>query len=382
MPASSKASTDTDIFAALTAINPFEKPPIVREQNIWGESFPDVPSLNAVASDSLFTAMKKVQAAESISEKVTSMVFTAERGVGKSHVIRRIRHRLQATGEGTFIYASADKYGDLDYVDALFQQSVAESLDQLGSEGVTQWQEIAALMVARAIRASNAKATVLAARDLVSKFDQVYHNSRAKNKDLVSDLSQAIRRLKPNTDLYLLRAVIWTLSEERGSLAVKWLAGEPLSTQDAADLRLPVQRQAESEKNASALSFVCEILALVSEFKPLVVCFDELDTLAANADGYTTVMVILDLVKRLVGAVCQSEHGNGIVILTVVQSDSWSHAKITKKYSSEKISSYGEPIELVYLNAGTICDLAAATLQKFYEKKGLIAPTPIYPFDG
>ncbi len=381
MPASSKASTAADIFAALTAINPFEKPPIVREQNIWGESFPDVPALNAVASDSLFEAMKKVQAAESISEKVTSMVFTAEKGVGKSHVIKRIRHRLQATGEGTFIYASADKYGDLNYVDALFQQSVAESLDQLGSEGVTQWQEVAALMVARAIRASNAQATILAARDLVSRFDQVYHNSRARNRDLVSDLSQAIRRLKPNTDLYLLRAIIWTLSEERGSLAVKWLAGEPLSTQDAADLRLPVQRQAESERNASALSFLCKILAWVSEYKPLVVCFDELDTLVTNDDGYTTVMMILDLVKRLAGAVGQFEGSNGIVILTVMQPDSWRQMKLTRAYSSEKISSYGKPISLDYLNADTMCDLVTVTLQRFYEKKGLIAPTPIYPFD-
>ena len=54
MPAHSNASAEPAILAALSANNPFERPPIVKEQNIWGESFPDIPSLNAAASDTVF----------------------------------------------------------------------------------------------------------------------------------------------------------------------------------------------------------------------------------------------------------------------------------------------------------------------------------------
>ena len=78
-------------MAALQANNPFEKPPVVREQNIWGESFPDVSSLNAHASDAVFHALEKVRSSDSSLDKVTSIVFTADRGVGKSHVIKRIQ---------------------------------------------------------------------------------------------------------------------------------------------------------------------------------------------------------------------------------------------------------------------------------------------------
>ncbi|MGD1864216.1 MAG: P-loop NTPase fold protein [Phormidesmis sp.] len=189
MSVSSKASSESAILSALNANNPFERPPVVKGQNIWGESFPDVLTLNARASDSVFSALKKIQNADSSLEKVTSIVFTADRGVGKSHVIKRIRKRLQATSEGIFVYASADKYGDLNLINALFQQSIAESLEQQGGEGVTQWQEIAVLMVAEALRSNKASATVPSALGLVRKFDIAYQKTRAQGKDLVGDLT-------------------------------------------------------------------------------------------------------------------------------------------------------------------------------------------------
>ncbi len=377
-----EASTESTILSTLRSNNPFERPPVVKDQNIWGESFPDVASLNVIASDTVFEALDKVRTADSTLNKVTSIVFTAERGVGKSHVIRRIRQRLQASGQGVFIYASADKYGDLDYINALFQQSVAESLEQRGSAGVTQWQEIAALMVAEALSASKASAKVPAAKVLVSKFDQICQDSRQrKQKDLVGELVKVVRRRRPNIDPYILRAIIWTLSEERGSFAVKWLAGEQLDMQDAADLRLPPQEKSEGERDARALTYVAKILSLISEYKSVSICFDELDTHVSNRDGYTAEIVILDLVKRLFDSIGSSETSKGIVLLTVVLPDSWSRVSMIMIASAMKISSYGEPIELKYLNEQTVRELAIATLQKFYNKQGLTPPTPIYPFE-
>ena len=381
MPVSQKASAETAILSALNTNNPFERPPIVKEQNIWGESFPDIPSLNAKASDSLFEALKKVRAADSSLEKVTSLVFTADRGVGKSHVIKRIRRRLQATSEGVFIYASADRYGDLSLINSLFQQSIAESLEQPGSAGVTQWQEIATLMVTEALRSNNANAKVPVAPDLVKRFDRVYHDKRSQGRDLVKDLATAIRKLKPSADAYILRAIVWTLSEERGPIAVKWLAGEQLDAQDAADLRLPPNNKSEGEANASAPTTIAKLISLMGEYKTVIICFDELDTIAADENGFTTAFVILDLIKRLFDSVSQSDRAKGIITLTVLLPNLWRQVKQSKDASSEKISAYSEPIDLEYLNVETAKDLCALTLGKFYEKKGLTAPNPLYPFD-
>ena len=381
MSVSQKASAETAVLAALNANNPFERPPVVKEQNIWGESFPDIPELNAKASDSLFAALEKVRAADSSLEKVTSLVFTADRGVGKSHVIKRIRRRLQSTSEGLFIYASADRYGDISLINSLFQQSIAESLEQPGSEGVTQWQEVATLMVAEALRANKSTAKVPAAPDLVQRFDRVYHDKRTKNRDLVSDLTKAVRKLKPSADAYIVRAIIWTLSEDRGPLAVKWLAGEQLDPQDAADLRLPPNNKGENEANASAPTTIAKLLSLIGEYRTVIICFDELDTIAADDNGFTTAFVILDLIKRLFDSVGQSDRAKGIITLTVLLPNLWRQVKQSKDASSEKISAYAEPIDLEYLNAETAKKLCALTLTKFYEKKGLAASDSIYPFD-
>ncbi len=379
MPASPKTSADSAIIAALQANNPFERPPVVKEQNVWGESFPDIASLNAEASDSVFNALKKLRSADSSLDKVMSVVLTSDRGVGKSHVIKRIRKRLQATGEGVFIYASADRYGDLNLVNALFQQSIAESLEQVGGEGVTQWQEIAVLMVAEALRANRSSATVPAPADMVKKFDKALQKNRAKGNDLVGDLVKVIRRLKPNADPYILRAIVWTLSEERGSFAVKWLAGEQLEAQDAIDLRLPPNHKTEEETNATALSTTVRLISLIGEYKSVLIFFDELDTIAIDSDGYPTAFVILDLVKRLFGSLSPSGKAKGIVILTVLLPDLWRHVEQAKFASTEKISSRGKPISLGYLNAESANELAALTLKKFYSKKGIVPPTPVYP---
>jgi len=380
MSATSQPSANAAILSALRANNPFERPPVVKEQNVWGDSFPDVSSLNSKASDSIFDALRKIRASDSSLDKVTSVVFTSDRGVGKSHIIRRIRKRLQATGEGILIYASADKYGDLNLINSLFQQSVAESLEQMSGEGVTQWQEIATLMVAEALRAHNSKATIPSAPDMVRKFDRALQKHRIAGKDLVNELVKAARRLKPKTDPYLLRAIIWTLSEERGVLAVKWLAGEAIEAQDAIDMRLPQNNRIEEETNASALSTTAEILSLVGEYKSVVVCFDELDTLVEDEYGFPAAFVILDLVKRLFGAVTQSDRAKGVVTLTVLLPNIWSQVKRTKDASAEKISAYSDPISLEYLNDDTAAELAALTLKKFYAKKALVPPTAVYPF--
>ena len=382
MPVQPKVSAESALLSALDKNNPFERPPIVTEQNIWGESFPDIPSINKKASDSLFDAVRKVKASDSSLEKVTSLVFVSDRGVGKSHVIKRIRRRLQATSEGVFIYASADKYINLSAINSLFQQSVAESLEQMGGENVTQWQEIATLMVAEALRDSKPSATVPSAPDLVAKFDQIYHARREQNIDLVSHLAKVIRKLKPSADPYVLRAIVWTLSEERSFLAVKWLAGEQLSVQDAAELRLPTRDQSEREANDSAFKRLLEIFSLIGEYRTAIVCFDELDTKAADENGYPAEYVVLNLVKQLFDSISQSRQAKGVVIVTALLPSTWRRVKQNEQASLERVSAYSEPIDLEFMNAESVKELCELTLEKFYKKKDLIPPSPIYPLSG
>jgi hypothetical protein len=378
----SQVSSTEALMAALQANNPFEKPPVVKEQNIWGESFPDVSKLNAHASDAVFKALDKARVSNSSLDKATSIVFTADRGVGKSHVIKRIRKRLRAENQALFIYASADKYGDLDLVNCSFQQSVAASLDQPGSIEVSQWQEIAALIVTDALKDSNPKAKTPSTKDLTAKFDKAYKNSRAKGKDLVTDLTRAIRKLKPKVDPYIIRAIVWTLSEEMGSLAVKWLAGEQLDAQDAIDLHLPNNQKGDKEREAHALSLTSKIISFIGEYRSVCICFDELDTPASNSLGLPTAVVIADLVRKLFTTLQQSEGGRGIVVLTVLLPDIWNMLSQDVEVSAtDKVAAAGKAIDLKNVDSDSILELVSLWLSPFYAARRLIPPTSIYPFE-
>ncbi|MDM9382328.1 hypothetical protein QUB80_16610 [Chlorogloeopsis sp. ULAP01] len=55
--------------AAVKSHNPFLNAGIVKEQDIWGQGFPDVPTLNAHASDAVFQAIELVLTSSSTQEK-------------------------------------------------------------------------------------------------------------------------------------------------------------------------------------------------------------------------------------------------------------------------------------------------------------------------
>lgn len=134
------------VNAAINSHNPFINAGIVKEQNIWGKGFPDVTTLNQHASKKIFEAIEFVRQTKHSQDKITSIAITAQQGVGKTHLLSRIRHQLEKEGGALFIYASANNYTDLNLVKYQFQQTLADSLSKTGSQGVMQWQEVATAM--------------------------------------------------------------------------------------------------------------------------------------------------------------------------------------------------------------------------------------------
>lgn len=130
---------------AIKSQNPFDRPLFVRQQDVWRKGFPDVPALNAHVSDAVFEAVSKVRTGQ---RQAASITITAEKGLGKSHIISRIRHRLQAENGTLFVYMS--EYGNLDRIKNEFLQVLASSLKRDGSQEVMQWQELATAMVLKA----------------------------------------------------------------------------------------------------------------------------------------------------------------------------------------------------------------------------------------
>ncbi|WP_341734256.1 P-loop NTPase fold protein [Microcoleus sp. EPA2] len=372
--------------AAIQNHNPFSKAGIVKEQDIWGKGFPDIPTLNAHASDAIFQAVEKVQTTQSSQEKVTSLVLTAQQGVGKSHILSRTRHRLETNGGALFVYASVNNYTDLNLIKYQFQQTLANSLSHTGSQRVMQWQEIAAAMANEGFKAINSATPNLSPQELIKRFDRVCASWATKNKNFMNTLTKQVLKTKSKADPYIVRAVLWTLSEVETPFAIKWLSGEELDTSKAEELGLPANSgKTNQDREAESLNNVQQILNLVSYYSPVIICFDEIDVnTSCRDDGLTTPQVIADLVKRLYDTLEHSALGQGLVIITVMMPYTWTDTvNVMSGGIPDRLSTYTQrkPIDLKYLNSDSLVDLVQLWLQDFYNIRNLNPPHPVYPFE-
>jgi hypothetical protein len=373
------------INAAIQNHNPFSKSGIVKEQAIWTKGFPDLPTLNAHASDAIFQAVEKVRTIQSSQEKVTSLVLTASMGVGKSHVLSRVRHRLESTGSALFVYASVNNYTDLNLTKYQFQQTLADSLSRVGRQGVMQWQEIAAAMANECFKARNPAAPNLSPQKLLDQIDEVCASWATKNKNYMKALTKQFLKTRSNVDPYIVRSVMWTLSEVETPFAIKWLSGEELDKSKAEELGLPTNSGKTNQgREAEALNNIQQILNLVSYYSPIIICFDEIDVDSnCRDDGFTTPQVIADLVKRLYDTLEQSELSQGLVIITVMSPDTWKIVNMMPAGILDRVSTYTQrkPIELKYLDGDSLVDLVKLWLEDFYNVRNLTPPYPLYPFE-
>ncbi len=204
MTSSSYSTLDLD--NAIKSQNPFDRSLVVRTQDVWGKGFPDVPSLNAHALDAVFESIEKVRTRQ---RPVVGITITAEAGLGKSHLISRIRYRLQADGSALFVYMS--ECGDLNRIKIEFLRTLAASLKQNGSRGVTQWRELATALVNEAYNKSYTP------QQMVNQFS----GALAKNSKLVDHIRDRVFQVKPNIENPdIITAILWTLSSDpsyRGS---------------------------------------------------------------------------------------------------------------------------------------------------------------------
>lgn len=346
--------------------NPFAGHIVVRPQQIWGKSFPDVPSINAYASDAVFNAVEKIRKKQ---RETVGITITAEKGLGKSHIISRIRHRLQTEDGCLFIYMS--KYDNLNQIKYQFLQNMSSSLRAFGSQNVMQWQEIAAALI------NEAKQWNYTPQQYIGQFP-IWLN-KYSNK-FVEQLTKLILPIKPEIiNPYIIQAILWTLSPVHTNYANRWLSGLEITHEDAELMGLPNPKK--DDREAEALSNIRQILDITSDYRIPVICFDELDIADMADNGFTAPQVIANLVKDL-----YNNLKRGVLLLTMYP-ETWNEQirvlpqaeAVVDRLASEQ--SDRQPIALQYLNSDDIVNLVKTWLQEFYQKHQQTPPHPLYPFN-
>ena len=346
--------------------NPFAGHIVVRSSQIWGKSFPDVPSIHARASNAVFDAVDKVSKGE---RETVGITITAEKGVGKSHIISRIRHRLQAENSALFIYMG--KYDNLNQIKYEFLQTVASSLRAHGSQNVMQWQEIATALI-NEVRGWNYTPQ--------QYIDGIYPKWLHKySNKFIDKLTEIILQNKPEiTNPYLIKAILWTLSSVHSTYANYWLAGLDLTQNQAEAMGLP--NFEKDDKEAEGLKTVRQILDIISDYKVPVICFDELDSTEADDNGFLLAQVVASLVKDL-----YNNLRRGVFVLAMYPG-TWNEQirvlpqanAVIDRLASEQLDR--NPLKLSNPNSDDIVAIVSQWLQVFYEENQVIPSHPLYPF--
>ena len=355
-------SSITDLNKLIEAHNPFDRSLVVRSHDVWEKNFPDVPSINAPISDFVFQGIEQIRKGQ---RSVLGITIRAEKGLGKSHLISRIRRRIKDEGCAFFVYMSETDYGDLDQINSQFLSTLAFSLKQVGSQEVTQWQELAVALINEMYKTNHAP------QQIVNRFPGAF----ARNPKLVDNLTAKACQLKPDVkDPYVLQAILWTLSPDKGIFAINWLSGKELSQSQADAMGLPNPR--EEDREARALSIASQVLDLIGDYKTIVICFDEVEPKNCNSKGLTTPQVVALLAKDL-----YSKLKRGILMMAIFP-QTWAHQINAMPESHSVIDRIGERVlDLKNLNSDDVVNLVSNWLKDFYDQKGLTPHESVYPFN-
>ncbi|MEZ2228977.1 hypothetical protein [Microcoleus sp.] len=354
--------TTSSIDELIRNHNPFAGHTVVRPQQIWGKSFPDVPSINAHVSNAIFQAVAQVRQGQ---RQTVGITITGEKGLGKSQIISRIRHGLQPDGSALFVYMG--KYDNLNQIKYQFLQNVASSLRAFGSyQGVMQWQELAAALI------NEAKNFSYTPQQYISMFPswlKKYPNQ------LVDRFTDWVIQIKPEiNNPYLVKAILWTLSSDHAIYATHWLSGLELTDTRSEEMGLPNSQR--EHKEAEALTTVRQILDILSDYRVPVICFDELDNTDADDNGFTAAQVVASLAKDLYNNLKRG------VLLLAMYPDTWrDQVKVLPKADAVIDRLGGKPIQLNFLNSDDVVVIVSYWLKEFYQEHQQTSPSPLYPFD-
>ncbi|MGG6295361.1 helix-turn-helix domain-containing protein [Leptolyngbya sp. AN02str] len=361
-------SSFEELNEAIKNENPFDGRYVVKSQQVWGEEFPDIPTLNTYASDAILDTVSRIKEGKLSTFGITIL---APKGVGKSHVLSRIRHNLQMHGHGVFIYMC--EYGNLSHIKLQLLQGLSSSLRKRGHKGVMQCQQVATTLINHATQKSVTPQQVLG----------FFQKEAAKLPFIVKKVTEQIIAsgiLKDiQYDPYVLKAFIWTLSPVHAPFALNWLAGRELTQVQAEVMELP--NPVKENKNIEAFHIACQILELISLHTVPVICFDELDGTEFGEDelepqsGFTRAQIVASLAKDLYNNLRRG------VIVTAMYPQTYKEVKSLPRSEAIEDRVAQKIVEFTNFKSQDAVDLVSGWLEDFYARQGLTPPHKVYPFD-
>jgi hypothetical protein len=386
----------SEINEKIRSHNPF-RANVDRTSTIWGVSFPDVPQHNAKVFE---LVQKGLWIVSNPSEsRVQTLTILGNVGRGKTQLFSRIKHRLFDENQILFSYIDARNLKSDRLLYTWMRQSLINDLSRCrGESGISQIEEIAHFLFNTSI-----PEVFSSPAGLKKRFDQARQNHQERGKDLVNSLLSKVSDQFPRVDGHIIRALLWSVSKEYGSMALKWLSGRSLDPDTAMKLGLTTNLP-DSEDNHDNLAeiresessdFLRNFIPTIAQYKTLVIGFDELENAdfihsagGTNTKAFTVLGFIKDLFDSFEG-ISNALNTDVIAIPTMIDS-TWSDYAQQARGSGgsgqiDRITTLSPeartPVFLERLTPDTGVEMIQLWLkERLYEKLGVNPPSTFHPF--
>ncbi|MEG4147318.1 hypothetical protein [Microcoleus sp. Pol12B5] len=296
--------------------NPFKLKPIVSADEVWGEVVTDLPDLNQQVDQTIYKAISEVR--QKYSDKI-GIAVRGDRGTGKSHTIHRIWKTIERDGGSVFAYIP--QFTNASRIDSHVRFHLSLSFKHQDVRGVTQWQQLAASMIA-----------TLKGTEFEEKYQpylEKCHHPEELRKYLIQNLNQpqryefidevieAILESQHDLDFNFLKAVLFLIfkSAPIAQVGMAWIQG--IDHPETKQRGLPEFSQ--QEQDAKSIWFIEQICKLAGvSSRPVLICFDQLDQVSVGNDcGDSAAQIVASCIDRIYFQ-CSN-----VLLLCCVISDTW-----------------------------------------------------------
>jgi Cdc6-like AAA superfamily ATPase len=332
----------------LRSINPFDN---FRSVNFWHKQQQSEPTVDSIHKEAI-TDIEKILDQVAKDHQTRTIILDGDGGSGKTYLLGRLKKKLNH--KAFFVYIPP--FPQTDHIWRHILRYTVDSLVQVPNgkkdSQLLLWLE----NVLNSIKERSVK-------DRIFK-DDVLDLLRSDRKKFINKLRDIYKQAGIyNADIFF--GVLHDLTDTKlYPLACEWLRGDDLSEDSLRDLGIKKSIETEDAARETLANFS----RIAGDTLPLVLCFDQLESIALLPDG---IQALFNLNTKL-----SSENSNLLVIISIT-TNTWesNKSRIDKTHKDR----FDKKVDLKPINLNQAESILASRLYSLHHQANFQSSSPIYP---
>ncbi|WP_293130726.1 hypothetical protein [Microcoleus sp. bin38.metabat.b11b12b14.051] len=355
--------------------NPFRLKPIVSANEVWGEVVTNLADLNQQVDTTIYKAISEVR--QKYSDKI-GIAIRGDRGTGKSHTIHRIWKTIERDGGAVFAYIP--QFTNASRIDSHVRFHLSLSFKHQDVRGVTQWQQLAASMIAT-LRGTEFEEKYQPYLEKCNHPEElrkylIQNLNQEQRFQFIDEVIEAILEYQHDLDFNFLRAVLFLLFKTApiAQIGMAWIQG--IDHPETRQRGLPeFSQQEQDSKSIWFIEQICKLAGVSS--RPVLICFDQLDQVSVGNDcGDSAAQIVASCIDRIYFQ-CSN-----VLLLCCVISDTWREIELMGSGIPDRVGQWS--VATNPPTADQMLELVKLRLCWFHSKNNLNYDDyqNLYPFDA